>query len=342
MISTRPFVSGCRFITEGMKMAENIRYSRLSDILDIIVLMQSKVLGITLTDIQDELNVSRRTAERLRDAILNIFPQIDEIETDDREKHWGFTSGYLNGFISFSPEEIATIENIKENLEYKDKKQTVESVVTKLKALSRKNITNVEDAIEIILKTEGVAVSQKPNYKVSLEVLETIRQAIKENRKVEVVYRDKTKVLSPYGIIYGSNIHLIAMEANYKKHPYNYVVHKISKIKLLNETFDKGDFDIKEYASRSFGVFQGEIIDVELLFDAMVQEDVLNHNFHPTQKVTQNPDGTVTVTFKASGTHAIMWHLFKWSDNVKIISPQSLKDEYINWLTKTLDKQQDK
>lgn len=320
-------------------MTENIRYSRLSDILDIILLMQSKVLGITLTDIQNEFNVSRRTAERLRDAILCIFPQIDEIETDDREKHWGFTSGYLNEFISFSPEEIATLESIKQSLKYKDKKQTVESVVTKLKALSRKNITNVEDAIEIILKTEGVAISQKPNYKVNLEVLETIRKAIKENRRIKVLYRDKTKILSPYGIIYGSNIHLIAMEANYTKHPYNYVIHRINKIELLDETFDKGDFDIKEYASRSFGVYQNKIIDVELLFDERVQEDVLNHNFHPTQKIIQNSDGTLTVTFKASGTQEIMWHLFKWSDNVKIISPQSLKDEYIDWLTRTLDKQ---
>lgn len=321
-------------------MAEDakLRYSRISDLLDLIILMQSKVLGITLTDIQEELNVSRRTAERLRDAILCIFPQIDEIETDDREKHWGFTSGYLNEFVSFSPDEIATLEGIKETLKYKDKKQSVESIIKKLKALSRKNILNVEDAIEIILKTEGVAVTQKPNYKVDLNVLETIRKAIKENKKVKVKYRDKNKTLAPYGIIYGSNMHLIAVEGN-AEHPYNYLLHKISKIELTDKTFDKGDFDIKEYANRSFGVYQNKPMNVELLFDERVQEDVLNHNFHPTQKIKQNKDGTLTVTFKASGTHEIIWHLFKWSDNVKLISPKILKEEYIDWLQRSLLKQ---
>ena len=319
-------------------MEDKLRYSRVSDILSLLTLMQSKVLGITLTDIQNELNVSRRTAERLRDAILCIFTQIDEIETDDREKHWGFTSGYLNEFITFAPDEIATLESIKETLKYKDKKQTIETIITKLKAISRKNITNVEDAIEMILKTEGVAVSQKPNYKVNLEILETIRTAIKENRKIKVLYRDKNKTLAPYGIIYGSNMHLIAMEGN-SEHPYNYLIHKINKIELTQETFDKGDFDIKEYANRSFGVYQNKPMKVELLFEQRVQEDVLNHNFHPTQKIKQNPDGTITVTFKASGTHEIIWHLFKWSDNVKLISPKNLKDEYIDWLQRSLLKQ---
>jgi len=321
-----------------MNVEDKLRYSRVSDILSLLTLMQSKVLGITLTDIQNELNVSRRTAERLRDAILCIFTQIDEIETDDREKHWGFTSGYLNEFITFAPDEIATLESIKETLKYKDKKQTIETIITKLKAISRKNITNVEDAIEMILKTEGVAVSQKPNYKVDLKTLETIRTAIKENRKIKVLYRDKNKTLAPYGIIYGSNMHLIAMEGN-SEHPYNYLIHKINKIELTQETFDKGDFDIKEYANRSFGVYQNKPMKVELLFEQRVQEDVLNHNFHPTQKIKQNPDGTITVTFKASGTHEIIWHLFKWSDNVKLISPKNLKDEYIDWLQRSLLKQ---
>ena len=321
-----------------MNVEDKLRYSRVSDILSLLILMQSKVLGITLTDIQNELNVSRRTAERLRDAILCIFTQIDEIETDDREKHWGFTSGYLNEFITFAPDEIATLESIKETLKYKDKKQTIETIITKLKAISRKNITNVEDAIEMILKTEGVAVSQKPNYKVDLKTLETIRTAIKENRKINVLYRDKNKTLAPYGIIYGSNMHLIAMEGN-SEHPYNYLIHKINKIELTQETFDKGDFNIKEYANRSFGVYQNKPMKVELLFEQRVQEDVLNHNFHPTQKIKQNPDGTITVTFKASGTHEIIWHLFKWSDNVKLISPKNLKDEYIDWLQRSLLKQ---
>ena len=105
------------------------------------------------------------------------------------------------------------------------------------------------------------------------------------------------------------------------------------------EKFDKGDFDIKEYANRSFGVYQNEIIKVELRFSKEVAEDVLNYNFHPTQKVKQNDDGTVTVKFKASGELEILWHIFRWGDKVQIISPKSLKKEYVEYLENVLEVQ---
>ena len=279
-----------------MNVEDKLRYSRVSDILSLLTLMQSKVLGITLTDIQNELNVSRRTAERLRDAILCIFTQIDEIETDDREKHWGFTSGYLNEFITFAPDEIATLESLKETLKYKDKKQTIETIITKLKAISRKNITNVEDAIEMILKTEGVAVSQKPNYKVNLEILETIRTAIKENRKIKVLYRDKNKTLAPYGIIYGSNMHLIAMEGN-SEHPYNYLIHKINKIELTRETRFVRVFN-EEGKPPSFakGVWVMALKDIEGLTPAQIKDKFALPGMPSHVVELELPSGTQLIT----------------------------------------------
>ena len=63
-----------------------------------------------------------------------------------------------------------------------------------------------------------------------------------------------------------------------------------------------------------------------------------NVGIHTNLRLGDNPDyGKVTVKFKASGSLEIIWHLFRWGDNVKIISPKSLKQEYINWLEKCLE-----
>lgn len=319
-------------------MSDKERYSRITDILYLITLMQSKVLGITLTDIQTECGTSRRTAERLRDALIYGLPQIDEIETGGKEKHWGFTSGYMNEIISFTPDEVAILESLKDGLPFEGKKNQLDKIITKLKALSRKHITKVDDAIELVLKSEGLAVTQKPSYKTDVSVVDTIRQAIKENRKIRCKYQGKVKLLAPYGIIYGSNAYLIGVEGEHTN-PYVYLLHKFSDVKVALDSFDKGDFDIREYANHSFGVYQNETIKVELLFTHEVAEDVLNFNFHPTQKVKQNEDGSVTVKFKASGEYEIMWHLFKWGDSVKIVSPKSLKKQYIDYLESVLNRQ---
>lgn len=315
---------------------EKPRYSRVTDILDLIVLMQSRVLGITLKDIEKQLNVTRRTAERIRDALVLGLPQVDEIETSGKEKHWGFVSGYtMNEIINFTPEEIANLESIKDSFSIEDKKQVLDSVITKLKAHSRKQITQIDDAIELILKSEGVAVSQKPSHKIDIQVFDVIRKAIKEKLMIICEYSGNKKCLAPYGIIYGSNVYLIAVEDG-KLNPYVYSLHKISNVHNTSKIFDKGDFNIKEYANHSFGVYQNEVVKVELLFSKDVAEEVLNYNFHPTQKVKQNDDGSVTVKFKASGELEIIWHIFKWGDNVKIISPTKLKKQYIEYLENVL------
>jgi predicted DNA-binding transcriptional regulator YafY len=319
-------------------MSDKPRYSRISDILQLLVLMQSKVLGVTLSDIQKEFNVSRRTAERLRDSIIFVLPQIDEIETSGKEKHWGFTSCYMNEIINFTPEEIATLDNIGESLRFKDRKAIIKSIENKIKAFSRKQNYNVEDKIELILKSEGIAVSQKPSYKIDTSIFELVRQAINENKKLKVLYNDKEKILAPYGIIYGSNIYLIGIEGEWTN-PYIYKLHKIQKAEITNKTFDKGDFDIQKYANRSFGIYQNNPHSVELLFSKNIAEDVLNYHFHPTQKVKQNDDGSVTVKFKASGELEILRHVFIWGENVKIISPKSLQKQYIELLEKVLQNQ---
>lgn len=318
---------------------EQARYPKLGKILNLIIKMQSRYSGITLNDIQEELEVSRRSAERLRDVLIWEIPQIEELPTTGREKHWGFSrSSHLREIISFSKDEIAELEGIKNNLQLDSTKDVLNGIVNKLKALSRKNATEIEDAIEILLKTEGSAVTQKPSYKIDIQILDTIRQAIKENLRIKCKYDSRDKILSPFGIVYGANLYLIGVEGD-KPDPYVYRLHKVTDIELTEEKFDKGDFDIKEYANRSFGVYQNEIIKVELRFSKEVADDVLNYNFHPTQKVKQNDDGTVTVKFKASGELEILWHIFRWGDKVQIISPKSLKKEYVEYLENVLARQ---
>ena len=111
--------------------------------------------------------------------------------------------------------------------------------------------------------------------------------------------------------------------------------------KAQNAEFDKQgriliSANLREFANKSFGVFQGEIYDVKLKFNPEAAEDASHYNFHPTQKGKWEKDGSYTVTFKASGDKHIMWHLFKWGDTVKIIAPKELKKKYKEYLQKVL------
>ncbi len=316
-------------------MDDKPRYSRVTDIIELIILMQSKVAGVSLNDIQEEFNVSRRTAERMRDSVLNLLPQVGEIPTDSRVKRWGFINYSMNELVSFSKDEIATLEKLKQNCD-KISKKDLSTITNKIKTLNQKKLNSLEQEIEFILNCEGYAVKQSPNYKIDLDSISTIREAIRGSFKLSGKYNDKDKILSPLGLLFGEKIYLVAIEDNKGGEPFTYLLHRFQNLKLTNKKFDSNGFDLREFAKKSFGVFQGEIYNVKLNFDATAAEDASNYNFHPSQKGKWEKDGSYTVTFKASGDKHIIWNLFKWGDTVKIIAPKELKKKYKEYLQKVL------
>ena len=308
------------------------RYSRVSDIIDLATFMSSKPLGITLNDIINRYNVSRRTAERMRDSLTNVFPAVQEIETDDNQKHWGFVDYSIKQMVSFTPEEIATVEQFQKRTTNAEMKDALEKVAEKIKTLSKKGLEKIESNIDLILQTEGYAVRQTIQYHISDEILVTIREAMKKCLIVTGIYHDKLRYIEPLGLIYGEKIYLIAREKAKGNEIYTYLLNKFTDLKLTMTNFTRGDFNLDEFSKRSFSAYFGKMLNVKLKFDKEIAKDVMSYNFHPSQKVEQLEDGSVIVKFKASGDKSIMWHVFRWGDKVEILAPRELRQEYINSL----------
>ncbi len=317
-------------------MEEKPRYSRISDILDLAIFMSSRIQGVTISEIAQRYNVSRRTAERMRDSLICIFPQVDEIETEDNQKHWGFINYSIANLISFSPKELVNIEQYQRRTTNKELKEELSKTVEKMKSLNKKNINKIEDNVELFMQTEGYAVRQMPQYKISLDSLQIIRDAVQHSKMVEGIYHGKKRLIEPLGMIYGSKIYLIAREKKKGKEIYNYLLHKFEDMKLTDKTFDRGDFDLQEYTNKSFGVYHGKILNVKLSFSPELATEASQFNFHPTQKIKKEKDGSLTVKFKASGNKEIIWHVFKWGSGCKILAPVELRDEYKKYLEESL------
>lgn len=62
-----------------------------------------------------------------------------------------------------------------------------------------------------------------------------------------------------------------------------------------------------------------------LRFDADAAPDAKAFQLHPSQTITENSDGSLTVRFRAGGTEEICWHLVTWGESVTIIEPPSLR-----------------
>ena len=96
------------------------------------------------------------------------------------------------------------------------------------------------------------------------------------------------------------------------------------------------DFNLNAFAGRSFGVFHGDAEDVVLRIKPHGAADALGWRFHSNQQVTEQPDGSVLVSFTASGMLELAWHLFTWQDKVEILAPPRLQDLMVTELQNAL------
>ena len=60
-------------------------------------------------------------------------------------------------------------------------------------------------------------------------------------------------------------------------------------------------FDLPAWMQRSFGVCQEDIYDVVWRFTPAAAPDARTYLFHATQEMTDEPDGSLTVRFRAGG-----------------------------------------
>lgn len=311
------------------------RYDGVKNLIRLALDMQESFQGFSIQDIMDEFDVSRRTAVRMKDALAELFPSMEEVQNPlSRVKKWRLNKKPLTKLISFTAEEIAELENCKsmmKNLNYTNRCDLISEIMAKINAINESK--SVLTDVEALLEVEGYAIRQYPRYKMNLNTLNVISDGLKSYKYLEFNYENnkgenaRVKV-QPYGIVYGEKTYLLAYNEEKKGFRY-YFLHKIKDIKVVDEYFDRDEkFNLKDYLKNSFGIYQEEPMKIKLLFSKEVKDAIKDYNLHPTQKLKQNPDGTTTVTFEAGGRYEICWHLFRWGKDVKIIAPQELKDTY--------------
>lgn len=316
-------------------------YEKTYDLLDLAVWMQSTREGVSLNEIADKFNVSRRTAERMRDMIITRFPQTEEVVCENNIKRWYIPQGTLKDFIQFSAEELSVLEiasTLLENKQLQGKKDIFQNVVNKIKASIKPDVfRKIEPDAEVLLEAEGFICRPGPKLKISNQIISTIRQAILECHQIKIIYFNKmsgktsTNILDPYGFLYGERNHyLVAHHSDgyFEDDVHNFILSNIKTVEILDIPFvPVKDFDLKEYAEQSFGAYHEEPFDVEWLFDKEVAEEASKYIFHPTQTSKFNPNGTLTITFHAGGKREMDWHLYTWGKHVKVIKPADWRKE---------------
>lgn len=90
------------------------------------------------------------------------------------------------------------------------------------------------------------------------------------------------------------------------------------------------EFDIGEYLSRAWSIVpKNKIYNVKLRFTVKVAFDVAAVQWHRTQKVTFEDDGSAILEFRVDGLNEIIWWILGYGDRVQVLAPKILREKII-------------
>ena len=164
-----------------------------------------------------------------------------------------------------------------------------------------------------------------------------LQKAIANKRKVSIQYHSLFEgkiielTLSPYHLLYNQRAWYVLGFSSLHKSVRTFKFNRIRELKTLDKCFVDGErFDLYEYLGRAWSMIpEGRIYNIKLRFLPKVADNVTEVQWHSTQKVTRNSDGSATIEFRVDGLGEIIWWILGYGDQVQVLAPKVLRNRVI-------------
>ena len=125
------------------------RLTKAEEIIELAMLFQNSYGGLTIDDIAEHFEYSRRSAERMKASLFDMFPdKIEEVPTGDKKKRWRFVKGAMNALITFTADDFASLEYLKGLSNDESRQKELDELISKVKALTpQKNMRSLDTDI---------------------------------------------------------------------------------------------------------------------------------------------------------------------------------------------------
>jgi predicted DNA-binding transcriptional regulator YafY len=313
-------------------------FEKAQELLELATFVGAHRTGVTLDEVEERFGISRRTAQRMMQALEIQFLDTESGYDEDGHKRWRLATGGLRDLLTLTPDELAALDISIETLA----RSSLDLEAAALSRLREKilalvpgsKMARVEADHEALLEAQGLACRPGPVARIDPDIAATIATALKASCRLKICYRSRgaaigtPRIIEPYGILIGIRRYLVAKPIGDTGPLRSYVAERIESAELISESFVRDpSFDINRHAQKAFGAFQNELEDGEVIwkFKPAAAEHARAFIFHPTQTQEDQPDGSLLVRFRASGHLEMCWHLYMWGDQVEVLEPDALR-----------------
>ena len=176
---------------------------------------------------------------------------------------------------------------------------------------------------------------QDPHY---LQVLEKITLAWAEKRQVQLWYRGaerkqvKEYTFCPYFVevsAVGQAVYAIGI-IQPQNQTRTFKIERVERIELLKERYTiPADFNPNAMLAQAWGIWftDEEPLEIKLRFSARVAARVKETRWHPTEQVTEQPDGSLLWSASIAEPREMLPWVRGWGADVEVLEPEELREK---------------
>jgi predicted DNA-binding transcriptional regulator YafY len=291
--------------------------------------------GASVRELAREHGVSDKTIRRDLDLFRSVgFPLVESAGARGR-KTWRITEGDGPPGIQFTFDEAIVIYLARpflEPLAGTHLWDAAQSAFRKIRATLRENsIAYLERFPQMFhYTTAGFA-----DYRSKAGIIDDLSVAIEDQKAIRIAYQSQhareaaNRRVYPYGLArHKGALYLVAFAPDHDQ-VRHYKVNRIESLAVESHRFERpADFDVARHFARSFGVYEGDDdVTVVVRFLPAAARYVQESHWHPSQSLTEQPDGSVLARFQLSSTVEIKSWVLSFGASAVVIEPAALRDE---------------
>ncbi|MCD2501100.1 transcriptional regulator [Clostridium sp. NSJ-145] len=310
---------------------------KINNALRMLAILRSR-RKVTRKELAEELEVGIREITRYKEALEYAGVTITEV----KGRYGGYileNKDYLLNLQLSNLEELSLIK-AKEYLKdqglhfYND----LSSAVEKIKAVKPK----VNEDIHEEIYSKGIKI--RANHEEESNKWLTINDGIINSKKIRITYTNSNgeasdRVIHPYRLYtyYGSNYFVGFCEDKQELRQFKLV--RTKSIELLNEKFDKPNFDLKEYLGQTIGIFKDKSYNIKLKIDYPYAQGFKEYHWVDNEEVEDHiEEGFIIYRATVEGkTQVIPW-IMGMGTSCEVLEPLDLKEDVIAAFEEVLNK----
>lgn len=291
--------------------------------------------GVGLDELARDLDCVRRTVYRDLDALMYAgFPVVSEKR--DNRVFYRFMDSFRLGDVPFTADELLALafsEDLSRVLEGTVFHESIRSALAKIRAGLGPELSAYLNRLSDSFR---VLPGPHKRYAQSSEAIRLLNESVLSQRTVAIEYRTgrsgekSTRQFDPYRVWYRSGGLYVIGHDHRSGEIRTFAVDRILAISATSNPFeiDEG-FDFDATISSAFGVISETPVAVRIRFDAEWRSHVMEHTWHPSQKIAELEDGSIELFMEVGGSAELRNWILSFGAGAQVLEPAALRRDVI-------------